>query len=96
MPDPIPVTLMGRLAVHETHQGQGIGSGLLKDATLRCLALGLQAGSRGLLCHAIDEAARDFYLHHGFVPSPENPLTVVLPLTPLVNAIEAIAKDNPT
>lgn len=94
MPDPIPVTLMGRLAVHHTYERQGIGSGLLKDATQRSLAAGREIGSRGLLCHAIDESARDFYLHHGFEQSPENPLTVVLPLTPLLKAIDELSQQT--
>lgn len=33
-----------------------------------------------MLCHAIDEEAKAFYLHHGFVESPIQPLTVMLSL----------------
>lgn len=84
MPDPIPVALLGRLAVHEDHAGQGIGSGLLKDALFRCLRTAQDMGIKALLCHAIDEAARDFYLHHGFVQSPVEPLTVMLSLSSMV------------
>jgi len=32
MPDPIPVVVMGRLAVDIHHQGKGIGMGMIKDA----------------------------------------------------------------
>ena len=81
MPDPIPIIVLGRLAVHADWAGQGIGAGLLKDAVLRALRLSLEMGIRALLCHAISEDAQRFYLHHGFVASPVEPLTVMLSLS---------------
>ena len=80
MPEPIPVALLGRLAVHRDHLGRGIGAGLLRDAVIRAQRLTTEIGIRALLCHAIDETAVAFYRHHGFVPSPIEPLTVLLPL----------------
>lgn len=91
MPDPIPVALLGRLAVHEDHAGQGIGSGLLKDALLRCVRTAQEMGIRALLCHAIDETAKEFYLRHGFVQSPVEPLTVMLGLSSIVRQLDAPA-----
>lgn len=89
MPDPIPVALLGRLAVHEDYVGQGIGAGLLKDALRRCLRTAQDMGVRALLCHAIDEAANNFYLHHGFVKSPMEPLTVMLGLPSITRQLSA-------
>lgn len=80
MPRPVPAIVLGRLAVDEAYQGQGIGAGLLQDATLRSLAASEAIGARVLLCHAIDEAARAFYLRHGFMQSPFEELTVMLDL----------------
>ena len=80
MPEPIPVVVLGRLAVHADRAGQGIGAGLLKDAVLRALRLSQETGIRTLLCHVIHEDAKRFYLHHGFVESPIEPLTVMLNL----------------
>lgn len=80
MPEPIPVIVLGRLAVHPDWSGQGLGSGLLKDAVLRSLRLSEELGVRALLCHAINEGAKAFSLHHGFVESPLDPLTVMLSL----------------
>lgn len=80
MPSPIPVFVLGRLAVHEQWGGMGIGSGLLKDALLRCAQAAEIVGGRALLCHAIDENAKAFYLKHGFVQSPIEPLNVMLGL----------------
>jgi len=80
MPEPVPVALLGRLAVHRDHAGRGLGSALLRDAVIRAQKLASEIGIRALLCHAIDEQAAAFYLHHGFVASPIEPLTVMLPL----------------
>jgi GNAT superfamily N-acetyltransferase len=80
MPDPIPVVVLGRLAVHADWAGQGIGAGMLKDAVLRSLRLSREMGIRALLCHAINEDAKRFYLHHGFIELPIEPLTVMLNL----------------
>ena len=80
MPDPIPVIVLGRLAVHVDWTGQGIGAGLLKDAVLRALRLAQDMGIRALLCHAINEEAKRFYVHHGFIVSPIEPLTLMLNL----------------
>ncbi len=87
MPEPIPVAVLGRLAVHSDWAGQGVGAGLLKDAVLRTARLaGEEIGIRALLCHAIDENAKKFYLHHGFIESPIEPLTVMLNIAKLVKA----------
>ena len=80
MPDPIPVIVLGRLAVHVDMVGQGIGQGLLKDAVQRTLQISEQVGARALVCHAIDDAAKAFYLKHGFIESPIHNMTVMLPL----------------
>jgi GNAT superfamily N-acetyltransferase len=80
MPAAVPVFVLGRLAVHQDWGGMGIGSGLLKDALLRCAQAGRIVGGRALLCHAIDDEAKRFYLKHGFIESPIEPLTLMLPL----------------
>lgn len=82
MPDPIPVIVLGRLAVHGNWEGKGIGRGLLKDAISRAMQAASSIGGRALLCHAIDEDAKSFYLKHGFKESPVEPLTVMLSLKP--------------
>lgn len=79
-PKPIPAILLGRLAVHLHESGKGIGKGLLKDAISRALAARDIIGGRVLLCHAIDEEAKDWYLKHGFDTSPVQRLTVMLGL----------------
>jgi GNAT superfamily N-acetyltransferase len=88
MPDPIPVMLMGRLAVDKTQQGKGLGRALLKDAIFRTLKAAEIAGMRALLVHALDEKAANFYRRNGFLVSPIDPLVLMLPLDTARKAIE--------
>jgi GNAT superfamily N-acetyltransferase len=80
MPDPLPVIVLGRLAVHADWSGRGIGSGLLKDAVLRCMQAAELIGVRALICHAIDDEAKAFYMKHGFVASPLDERVVMVGL----------------
>jgi GNAT superfamily N-acetyltransferase len=80
MPDPIPVMILGRLAVDRRWNGQGIGSGMLRDAILKTIEVSGYAGIRALLVHAIDEEARRFYEKWSFQPSQVEPLTLMITL----------------
>lgn len=80
MPDPIPVLVLGRLAVDCRAQGVGLGAALLKDTVNRATAVAENAGVRALLVHALHERAKNFYLAYGFQPSPVNSLTLMLRL----------------
>jgi GNAT superfamily N-acetyltransferase len=70
---PVAVMLLARLAIATAWQGQGLGSGLLKDAMLRTLAAADIAGIRAFVVHAKDEEAKAFYEHFDFVASPSDP-----------------------
>jgi predicted N-acetyltransferase YhbS len=80
MPGPLPVIVLGRLAVHTEWSRRSIGSGLMKDAVLRSIQASELIGVRALLCHAIDDDAASFYLKYGFVPSPLDSRTLMLGL----------------
>ena len=88
MPDPIPVLVLGRLAIDRRWQGKGLGKALLKDAILRTLQAAEIAGIRAILVHALHEKAALFYSNAGFVHSPTNELTLMLLLK---NAAAALA-----
>lgn len=90
MPDPVPVMILGRLAVRIEWANQGIGRGLLKDALLRTLRVARDAGIRAILCHAISGKAKKFYLKHGFVESPIDELTVMLNVAKLPPEISVL------
>lgn len=83
MPDPIPVFVLGRLAVDHVEQGNMLGSLLLRDAILRTRAAAEFGGVAGLLVHALSDQAKQFYARHGFVESPSSPLTLVARLKDL-------------
>lgn len=80
MPDPVPVMVLGRLAVDSEHQGTGLGRALLRDAVLRTLQAADIAGIRALLVHAISEKAKGFYERCDFRPSPLDPMTLMITL----------------
>jgi GNAT superfamily N-acetyltransferase len=88
MPDPIPVMVLGRLAVDLRFQNQKIGKALLRDAILRVLQAAEIAGIKAILVHAISEEARQFYLRRGFLESPINPMIVCLILETARQAIQ--------
>jgi GNAT superfamily N-acetyltransferase len=78
MPDPIPVMVLGRLAVDKQYQGRGLGRGLLRDAIVRTIHAAAIGGIRAILVHAISEDAKRFYQRCGFVVSPLDPMTLMI------------------
>lgn len=80
MPDPIPMVILGRLAVDRDWQGRGLGAAMLQDAVLRTMQAAQILGIRGMLVHAISDSAKRFYELYGFVASAVNPNTLILSL----------------
>lgn len=78
MPDPVPVMVLGRLAVDLACRGKELGADLLQDAILRTARLAEEIGIRALVVHALHDQARNFYLHHGFSESAIDPLVLML------------------
>jgi GNAT superfamily N-acetyltransferase len=87
MPDPIPVMIIGRLAVDTGHQGKGLGHGLLRDALLRTLQVAKQAGIRAVLLHAMTADAKRFYPRAGFQESPLDPMTMMITIADVEKAL---------
>lgn len=97
MPEPIPVMVLGRLAVDVNHQGKGIGFGLIKDAVLRTLQAAEIAGIRAILVHALDEEAKQFYENRcGFRVSPVNPLTLMVTLAEVKKRLQLYSNGQGT
>lgn len=76
----IPVTLLGRLAVDQRHAGQGYGEFLLTDALHRSLTQSSQIAALAVVVDAIDDTAVRFYKHFNFMPFPERPTRLFLPM----------------
>ena len=93
MPDPVPVMVMGRLAIDSAYQGRGLGRALLRDAVLRTAQAAEIAGIRALLVHAISEDAKRFYERCGFRPSPLDPMTLMITMR---DALQALFGENDT
>ncbi|MBF0613879.1 MAG: GNAT family N-acetyltransferase [Magnetococcales bacterium] len=65
----------------------GIGKALLLDAARRTLQAGQIHGVMGLLVHANSAHAKRFYLAHGFIESPLNPMLMILILKTLEKSL---------
>jgi GNAT superfamily N-acetyltransferase len=87
MPDPIPVVILGRLAVDRAWQRRNLGRGLFRDAAERVVQAADTIGIRGILVHAISEQARNFYLALGFSECPGQPMMLVVTLADLRAAL---------
>lgn len=87
MPDPIPIALLGRLAVDQTQQGKGLGSDLLRDALLRILRTAEDIGVRAVLVHAKNESAKAFYTRWGFRASPVDSLMLMITIAELKSSL---------
>lgn len=77
---PIPVALIGKLAVDQSMQGQGLGAFLLMDALHRIAGVAEQVAIYAVEVHALDKFARDFYLKYGFRSFTDDPHHLFLPM----------------
>ncbi len=87
MPDPVPMAILGRLAIDSAFQGKGLGRALFRDAALRVLSAADAIGIRGLLVHAISDEAAAFYGALGMEASALEPRTLMVTLAELRAAL---------
>jgi GNAT superfamily N-acetyltransferase len=78
----VSATLIGRLAVAQSQQGQGLGGALLVRALRKAYDSADVVGSSMVVVDALDEVAANFYIAHGFVRLPESS-RLVLPMQTL-------------
>lgn len=77
---PVPVALMGRLAVDSNFQRTGLGSILLADACQKVIQAGAVLAVAGIIVDAKDKSAAAFYTHFGFVALRGQPDRLLLPV----------------
>lgn len=87
---PIPVVLLGRLAIDQIVQGQGLGGLLLLDALQRSAQLAGSLGLHAVEVQAIDDEARRFYEHYGFSPLLTDQRRLYLPIA----TIRSLSHEN--
>ena len=78
LPDPVPVMILGRLAVDRAWQGRNLGSRLLRDAVLRTLQAATIGGHPGHPGARDLAEAKRFSQRYGFAVSPVDPLTLMI------------------
>lgn len=86
MPDPLPVVVLGRLAVDKSLHGKGFGRALVRDAGLWIIQVAETIDIRGMLVHAQSDETRDIYLWVGVEPSPMDSMILMVTLGGLVGS----------
>lgn len=77
---PVPTALIGRLAVDQRHQRQGLGDLLVADALRRIESVSRAMGIHAAEVEAIDATARTFYRRFGFLELLDDPNHLYLPI----------------
>ena len=85
----LPVVKLARLAVDQDWQGQGMGGVLLFEALKRAAAAQALTGSVAVVVEAKHAKAAAFYAHFGFIPAPDDALSLFMGFAPIRALIEA-------
>lgn len=80
-PEPVPISIIGRLAVDMAYGGRGIGAAMLADALRRIAVASQTIGIGAVLVQAKNEQAKRFYLRCArFVEYPADSRKLFLPI----------------
>jgi GNAT superfamily N-acetyltransferase len=88
----VPGFRLARLAVDRGWQGQGIGGQLLLAAGGRCLLASAEIGGVVLVIDAKNERVAGWYASYGAVPLLDAPLSLLLPLATVEEALKKAGK----
>lgn len=86
-PDPIPATILARLAVDASEKGRGLGRDLLVDVFRKTLIGARLTAARLLIVHPLDDGAAAFYAKFGFRPLGGATTALYLPIATLADGI---------
>ena len=81
---PIPAVLLGRLAINNNLQGQGLGEYLLIDALKRVRMASVTIGVHAVMVVALSDRAAQYYRNFGFIALAEQPRSLFLPMETIV------------
>ena len=82
---PIPAALIGRLAINEAHQGQGVGRYLLAHALTTIKRLADTIGIAVVVIDAKNSDVADFYKKFGFFAASDSDLRLFLLVKSIAN-----------
>ncbi len=88
-PHPVPCLLLGQLATDAAWAGNGIATGLLRHALVRCVVGARLIGGRALVVNALDTEAAGFWKRRGFVASRDDPLTLFRSIADIAASLAA-------
>jgi GNAT superfamily N-acetyltransferase len=91
---PVPVVMLGRLAVDQSLRGQGFGSLLLREALRNSLVAAESIGLMAVVVDAINKDALDFYRHFGFIPFLDRPNKLFLGMSTVRSLVGGDAKTS--
>lgn len=86
--NPIPVVLLGRLAVAKSHQGKGLGAILIADALQRIVQASRVMAVFAVIVDALNDRVAEFYQQFGFIPLPSQPLKLFLPMGSVATLVD--------
>ncbi|MGF1615985.1 MAG: GNAT family N-acetyltransferase [Gammaproteobacteria bacterium] len=85
---PVPVALLGRLAIDKSHRGKGIGAILIADALQRVALASQMIAVYAVVVDALNDGAADFYLQFGFIRLPGKSLKLFLPMKTISRMVD--------
>jgi len=85
---PIPAARLARLAIADLIRGKGMGAKLLIDALQKLHHASSEMGIKFIIVDALDDEAKEFYIHFGFSSLPNNELTLILPIETIEKLFE--------
>ena len=89
-PSKVPASKLGRLAVSQKYQRQGLGKYMMINAIERTLLISKNIRIIGFFVDAKNMEAKSYYEQFGFMPMPDNKLQLFLPLTKLQKAYDTV------
>lgn len=78
---PVPVVLLGRLAIDKNYQGQRLGAILLADAVQRVEQASEVLAVYAIVVDALNLSVAEFYQQFGFIRFAQQPLKLFLPMS---------------
>lgn len=83
---PIPAIRVGKFAIDQPVQGQGIGGDLLSDSLLRCVEASKISAVFAIIVDAKEQSI-DFYKKYGFLQSRQEPRLLFIQIETIIKAL---------